>query len=94
MKMNNVTAAQFKLCPCVYERTLLWPYPHSPCYSLSFEQTRTLAPSTPLTGRRYLKEKDPTITPVSTATQSVSKLQLLLSGRKTSPSEKLAELIW
>lgn len=57
------------------------------------EQTQSLAPSTPLTGRRYLKEKDPTITPVSTATQSVSKLQLLLSGRKTSPSDKLIELL-
>ncbi|XP_041375450.1 retinoblastoma-like protein 1 isoform X2 [Gigantopelta aegis] len=57
-----------------------------------FEETRTLAPSTPLTGRRYLKEKDPSITPVSTATQSVSRLQALLSGRKTSPSDALIEI--
>lgn len=57
------------------------------------DQTRSLAPSTPLTGRRYLKEKDPTITPVSTATQSVSKLQHLLSGRKTAPSDTLRELL-
>ena len=27
--MNNVAAAQLKLCPCVYEKTLMWPYPHS-----------------------------------------------------------------
>ncbi|PVD21293.1 hypothetical protein C0Q70_19465 [Pomacea canaliculata] len=54
--------------------------------------TRTLAPATPLTGRRYLKDKDPChVTPVSTATQSVSRLQALLSGRKTSPSDYLLE---
>ncbi|XP_064640132.1 retinoblastoma-like protein 1 [Lineus longissimus] len=56
------------------------------------DQTKTLAPSTPLTGRRYLKEKDLSITPVSTATQSVSRLQTLLSGRKTSPSDTLIEI--
>ncbi|KAL4235049.1 Retinoblastoma-like protein 1 [Mactra antiquata] len=57
------------------------------------DQTRSLAPSTPLTGRRYLKEKDPTITPVSTATQSVSRLQHLLSGRKTAPSDDLKDML-
>jgi len=82
-------------CPC-QEPKQTWPYPHSPCYNLNltfdaFQQTRTLAPSTPLTGRRYLKEKDVTITPVSTATQSVSRLQHLLSGRKTAPSDMLQE---
>ncbi|XP_042908450.1 retinoblastoma-like protein 1 [Parasteatoda tepidariorum] len=57
------------------------------------QETRTLLPSTPLTGRKYLKEKDPTyITPVSTATQSVSRLQTLLAGRKPSPSETLLEI--
>ncbi|KAK7498153.1 hypothetical protein BaRGS_00010741 [Batillaria attramentaria] len=56
------------------------------------EETRSLAPATPLTGRRYLKDKDPChVTPVSTATQSVSRLQALLSGRKTSPSDLLLE---
>ena len=25
-----------KVCSC--EKTLLWPYPHSPCYSLSFTE--------------------------------------------------------
>ena len=57
-----------------------------------FRQTRTLAPSTPLTGRRYLKEKEAHVTPVSTATQSVGKLQTLLSGRKTSPGALLVEM--
>eukprot|EP00058_Branchiostoma_floridae_P026889 XP_002612380.1 hypothetical protein BRAFLDRAFT_218889 [Branchiostoma floridae] len=55
-------------------------------------ETKSLAPSTPLTGRRYLKEKDPTVTPVSTATQSVSRLQALLAGLKTSPSDNLTKL--
>lgn len=58
-----------------------------------FIQTRTLAPSTPLTGRRYLKDRDQVnITPVSTATQSVSRLQGLLSGCKTAPSEALIKI--
>ncbi|CAH1277584.1 RBL1 [Branchiostoma lanceolatum] len=55
-------------------------------------ETKSLAPSTPLTGRRYLKEKDPTVTPVSTATQSVSRLQALLAGLKTAPSDNLTKL--
>ncbi|ELT96854.1 hypothetical protein CAPTEDRAFT_120947 [Capitella teleta] len=55
-------------------------------------ETRSLAPLTPLTGRKYLSDKDGEITPVSTATQSVSRLQSLLSGRKTSPSECLLEI--
>ncbi|XP_072024135.1 retinoblastoma-like protein 1 [Amphiura filiformis] len=50
---------------------------------------KSLAPSTPLTNRRYLKEKDPSVTPVSTATQTVSRLQALLTGRKMGPSEEL-----
>ncbi|XP_068725602.1 retinoblastoma-like protein 1 [Montipora capricornis] len=57
-----------------------------------FTRTRSLAPSTPLTGRRYLKEKDPKITPVSTATQSVSRLQALLSGLKAGPSDRLLKI--
>ncbi|XP_002737957.3 retinoblastoma-like protein 2 [Saccoglossus kowalevskii] len=57
-----------------------------------FDKTKSLAPSTPLTNRRYLKEKDPTVTPVSTATQGVSRLQALLAGHKTGPSDLLVTL--
>ncbi|XP_029191075.1 retinoblastoma-like protein 1 [Acropora muricata] len=57
-----------------------------------FSRTRSLVPSTPLTGRRYLKEKDPRVTPVSTATQSVSRLQALLSGSKAGPSDRLLQI--
>ncbi|PIK33212.1 hypothetical protein BSL78_29976 [Apostichopus japonicus] len=49
-------------------------------------------PQTPLTNRRYLKEKEIRITPVSTATQIVSRLQALLSGQKSSPSEELSSM--
>lgn len=53
-----------------------------------------LAPSTPLTGRKYLKTKEsvPDVTPVSTATQSVSRLQSMLVGKQACPSEALLEI--
>ena len=54
---------------------------------------KTLCPSTPLTNRRYLKDKDPTVTPVSTATQTVSRLQALLAGRKVGPSDELQAML-
>ncbi|XP_032897998.1 retinoblastoma-like protein 1 isoform X2 [Amblyraja radiata] len=57
-----------------------------------FEKTRSLAPSTPLTGRRYLKEKEPVVTPVSSATQSVSRLQTMVMGLKNTPSEHLLQI--
>ncbi|KAH0619034.1 hypothetical protein JD844_018638 [Phrynosoma platyrhinos] len=54
-----------------------------------FEKKRSFAPSTPLTGRRYLREKEPVITPVASATQSVSRLQSIVTGLKNGPSEQL-----
>ncbi|XP_076278999.1 retinoblastoma-like protein 1 isoform X2 [Lasioglossum baleicum] len=52
-----------------------------------------LAPPTPLTGRGYLRSKDITnVTPVSTATQSVIRLQAMLAGQ-TSPSENLLQIL-
>uniref|UniRef100_UPI00398F0D84 retinoblastoma-like protein 1 isoform X1 n=1 Tax=Pristiophorus japonicus TaxID=55135 RepID=UPI00398F0D84 len=57
-----------------------------------FEKTKSLAPSTPLTGRRYLKEKEPVVTPVSSATQSVSRLQTMVMGLKNTPSEHLLQI--
>ncbi|XP_078410896.1 retinoblastoma-like protein 1 isoform X2 [Cetorhinus maximus] len=57
-----------------------------------FEKTKSLAPSTPLTGRRYLKEKEPVVTPVSSATQSVSRLQSVVMGLKNIPSEHLLQI--
>ncbi|KAF5899342.1 retinoblastoma-like protein 1, partial [Clarias magur] len=57
-----------------------------------FEKTRSLAPSTPLTGRRYLKEKELLITPVSSATQSVSRLQSMMSGLSNAPTATLLQI--
>uniref|UniRef100_A0A3P8WXZ0 Retinoblastoma-like 1 (p107) n=1 Tax=Cynoglossus semilaevis TaxID=244447 RepID=A0A3P8WXZ0_CYNSE len=52
----------------------------------------SLAPSTPLTGRFYLKEKDLLVTPVSSATQSVSRLQSMVTGLRTAPSDHLVQI--
>lgn len=57
-----------------------------------FEKMRSLAPSTPLTGRRYLKEKEVLITPVSSATQSVSRLQSMVAGLCNAPTDTLLQI--
>lgn len=57
------------------------------------QQIQYLAPPTPLTGRKYLRSKDMSnITPVSTATQSVIKLQALIAGQ-SAPSEILLQML-
>uniref|UniRef100_A0A669B4G2 Retinoblastoma-like protein 1 n=1 Tax=Oreochromis niloticus TaxID=8128 RepID=A0A669B4G2_ORENI len=56
------------------------------------EKSASLAPSTPLTGRVYLKEKDLLVTPVSSATQSVSRLQSMVAGLRTAPSDHLMQI--
>ena len=60
-------------------------------FYIAFQSSR-LAPSTPLTGRKYLTEKTETFTPVTTATQSVHRLKGLLSGQKIGPSDALKEM--
>nr|XP_037852072.1 retinoblastoma-like protein 1 [Chlorocebus sabaeus] len=57
-----------------------------------FEKKRSFAPSTPLTGRRYLREKEAVITPVASATQSVSRLQSIVAGLKNAPSDQLTNI--
>ncbi|XP_036274595.1 retinoblastoma-like protein 1 isoform X2 [Pipistrellus kuhlii] len=57
-----------------------------------FEKKTSFAPSTPLTGRRYLREKEAIITPVASATQSVSRLQSIVTGLKNAPSEQLINI--
>lgn len=57
-----------------------------------FWQKTSFAPSTPLTGRRYLREKEAVITPVASATQSVSRLQSIVAGLKNAPSEQLTSI--
>ncbi|XP_061544320.1 retinoblastoma-like protein 1 [Phycodurus eques] len=56
------------------------------------EKSASLAPSTPLTGRVYLKEKDAAATPVSSATQSVGRLQSALAGLRAAPGEQLLRI--
>ncbi|KAK7809000.1 hypothetical protein U0070_010147 [Myodes glareolus] len=57
-----------------------------------FEKKQSFAPSTPLTGRRYLQEKEAVTTPVASATQSVSRLQSIVAGLKNAPSEQLLNI--
>lgn len=61
-------------------------------YRLIFVQSGSLAPSTPLTGRLYLKDKDLLVTPVSSATQSVSRLQSMVARLRAAPSEQLLQI--
>lgn len=52
-----------------------------------------LFPSTPLTGRRYLRGKDgQKNAPLTTATQSVIRLQTLLAGRQPEPNGELKDI--
>ncbi|XP_055504409.1 retinoblastoma-like protein 2 isoform X1 [Leucoraja erinacea] len=57
-----------------------------------FDHSRALTVSTPLTARRYIKESNLCITPISSATQCVSRLHAILTGLKNAPSEKLLHI--
>uniref|UniRef100_A0A8C5SIU4 Retinoblastoma-like protein 1 n=1 Tax=Laticauda laticaudata TaxID=8630 RepID=A0A8C5SIU4_LATLA len=65
---------------------------HAECHLQQHFEKRSFAPSTPLTGRNYLKEKESAITPVASATQSVSRLQSIVAGLKNAPSEQLVAI--
>lgn len=68
-------------------------YPARRNLQSQFDGSHHLALATPLTGRNFLKAKEPgSVTPVSTATQSVSRLQALVSGRQTGPSDELKRI--
>eukprot|EP00066_Takifugu_rubripes_P022590 XP_011611856.1 PREDICTED: retinoblastoma-like protein 1 isoform X1 [Takifugu rubripes] len=56
------------------------------------EKPASLLPSTPLTGHAYLKENKVLGTPISLATQSVSRLQSMVAGLRTAPSENLMQI--
>ncbi|XP_075393488.1 retinoblastoma-like protein 2 isoform X1 [Tenrec ecaudatus] len=58
-----------------------------------FDKSKTLHSSTPLTGVRYVKENSPCVTPVSTATHSLSRLHTMLTGLRNAPSEKLEQIL-
>uniref|UniRef100_A0A8C2V4U6 RB transcriptional corepressor like 2 n=1 Tax=Chinchilla lanigera TaxID=34839 RepID=A0A8C2V4U6_CHILA len=58
-----------------------------------FDKSKVLRVSTPLTGVRYVKENSPCVTPVSTATHSLSRLHTMLTGLRNAPSEKLEQIL-
>ncbi|XP_037672441.1 retinoblastoma-like protein 2 isoform X3 [Choloepus didactylus] len=58
-----------------------------------FDKSKALRISTPLTGVRYIKENSPCVTPVSTATHSLSRLHTMLTGLRNAPSEKLEQTL-
>uniref|UniRef100_A0A8C3AX84 Retinoblastoma-like protein 2 n=1 Tax=Cyclopterus lumpus TaxID=8103 RepID=A0A8C3AX84_CYCLU len=63
-----------------------------PACRVSSHQASALKVSTPLTGRKYVRENH-WASPVSSAMKSVGRLHTLLSGTKQGPSAKLAETL-
>ncbi|KAM6117939.1 retinoblastoma-like protein 2 isoform 2-T2 [Pterocles gutturalis] len=57
-----------------------------------FDRSKSLRITTPLTGRKYIKEGTPYVTPVSIATYSLSRLHTMLAGLKNAPSENLEQI--
>ncbi|XP_061449609.1 retinoblastoma-like protein 2 isoform X2 [Rhineura floridana] len=58
-----------------------------------FERAKSFRISTPLTGRKYIKESDPCVSPVSIATYSLTRLHTMLTGLKNAPSENLEQIL-
>ncbi|XP_065518037.1 retinoblastoma-like protein 2 isoform X2 [Lathamus discolor] len=58
-----------------------------------FDRSKSLRITTPLTGRKYIKESNPYVTPVSMATYSLSRLHTMLAGLKNAPSENLEQIL-
>lgn len=57
------------------------------------EEAKIITPTTPLSNRHYLKSRDAApMTPVSSATHTVSVLHSLLRDRKDEPSEELVQV--
>uniref|UniRef100_A0A8B9Q9L1 RB transcriptional corepressor like 2 n=1 Tax=Apteryx owenii TaxID=8824 RepID=A0A8B9Q9L1_APTOW len=58
-----------------------------------FDRSKSLRITTPLTGRKYIKESNPYVTPVSIATYSLSRLHTMLAGLRNAPSENLEQIL-
>ncbi|XP_030438093.1 retinoblastoma-like protein 2 isoform X3 [Gopherus evgoodei] len=58
-----------------------------------FDRSKSLRITTPLTGRKYIKESNPNVTPVSIATYNLSRLHTMLTGLKNAPSENLEQIL-
>merc|ERR1711892_13202 len=62
--------------------------------NLQFNNGTSLIPCTPLSGRHYLKAREQSMmTPVSTASYLVTRLNKMVAGRKPEPSVKLSDLL-
>ncbi|XP_060248214.1 retinoblastoma-like protein 2 isoform X2 [Meriones unguiculatus] len=57
------------------------------------DKSKALRVCTPLTGVSYVQENSPGVTPVSTATHSLSRLHTMLTGLRNAPSEKLEQIL-
>uniref|UniRef100_A0A8V5GQY5 Uncharacterized protein n=1 Tax=Melopsittacus undulatus TaxID=13146 RepID=A0A8V5GQY5_MELUD len=55
--------------------------------------SKSLSITTPLTGRKYIKEINSYVTPVSMATYSLCRLHTMLAGLKNAPSENLEHIL-
>ncbi|XP_044283681.1 retinoblastoma-like protein 2 isoform X2 [Varanus komodoensis] len=58
-----------------------------------FERAKSFRISTPLTGRKYIKESDSCASPISIATYSLTRLHTMLTGLKNAPSENLEQIL-
>uniref|UniRef100_A0A6J0U4X4 Retinoblastoma-like protein 2 n=1 Tax=Pogona vitticeps TaxID=103695 RepID=A0A6J0U4X4_9SAUR len=58
-----------------------------------FERAKAFRISTPLTGRKYIKESDPCVSPLSAATYNLTRLHTMLTGLKNAPSENLEQIL-
>ncbi|XP_070616275.1 retinoblastoma-like protein 2 [Erythrolamprus reginae] len=58
-----------------------------------FERTKSFRIATPLTGRKYIKDSDPYLSPISIATHCLTRLHTMLAGLKNGPSENLEQIL-
>uniref|UniRef100_A0A8C6YGS8 Retinoblastoma-like protein 2 n=1 Tax=Naja naja TaxID=35670 RepID=A0A8C6YGS8_NAJNA len=58
-----------------------------------FERIKSFRISTPLTGRKYIKDSDPYLSPISIATHCLTRLHTMLAGLKNAPSENLEQIL-
>ncbi|XP_060643920.2 retinoblastoma-like protein 2 isoform X1 [Anolis sagrei] len=57
-----------------------------------FERAKSFRISTPLTGRKYIKEREACVSPISIATYNLTRLHTMLTGLKNAPSENLEQI--
>ncbi|KAH0619639.1 hypothetical protein JD844_000452 [Phrynosoma platyrhinos] len=58
-----------------------------------FERAKSFRISTPLTARKYVKESEACVSPISIATYNLTRLHTMLTGLKNAPSENLEQIL-